>query len=118
MFLAGLHRAERGIAERLLRVAEGRPPWPEVDAGKALAWVEAKTGITLAASQTEAVRLALRPKLLVIPGAPGVGKPPLVNSTLKVRAARPPAIVLAAPTGRAAKRLSDATGREAKTLHR
>src|SRR4051812_16246181 len=68
LFLAGLHRAERGIAERLLCLAEGRPSWPEVDADKALAWVETRTKIALAASQREAVRLALRSKLLVVTG--------------------------------------------------
>src|SRR4051795_8639146 len=56
VFLAGLHRAERGIAERLLHLAEGRPPWPEVDADKALAWVGARTKISLAESQRQAVR--------------------------------------------------------------
>ena len=74
--------------------------------------------IALAASQREAVRLALRSKLLVITGGPGVGKTTLVNSILKILAAKIPAIALAAPTGRAAKRLGEATGREAKTLHR
>jgi exodeoxyribonuclease V alpha subunit len=82
VFLAGLHRAERGIAERLLRLAKGNPPWPELDADKGLAWVEARIGIALAESQREAVRLALRSKLLVITGGPGVGKTTLVNSIL------------------------------------
>src|SRR3712207_2604170 len=51
VFLAGLHHVERGIADRLLKMSEGGPPWPMVEADKALAWVERKTGITLAASQ-------------------------------------------------------------------
>src|SRR3954471_15663581 len=118
VFLTGLHRAERGIAERLLRLARGSPPWPEVDTDKALTWVEGRTNIVLAASQKEAVRLALRSKLLVITGGPGVGKTTLVNSILKILADKIPAIAMAAPTGRAAKRLGEATGREAKTLHR
>src|SRR3954468_16712164 len=118
VFLAGLHRAERGVAGRLLRLARGSPPWPEVEPDPALAWVEAKTKIVLAASQREAVRLALRSKLLVVTGGPGVGKTTLVNSILKILAAKTPAIALAAPTGRAAKRLGEATGREARTLHR
>jgi exodeoxyribonuclease V alpha subunit len=118
VFLAGLHRAERGIAERLRRLADGTPPWPAVDPGKAIPWVEAKAGVTLAASQREAVRLALRSKLLVVTGGPGVGKTTLVNSVLKILASKTPAIALAAPTGRAAKRLGEATGREARTLHR
>ena len=77
-----------------------------------------RTGIALAASQREAVRLALRSKVLVITGGPGVGKTTLVNSILKILAAKTPAIALAAPTGRAAKRLGEATGLEARTLHR
>ena len=118
VFLAGLHRAERDIAERLLRLAKGRPPWPAIAADPALAWVESRTKIALAGSQSEAVRLALRSKLLVITGGPGVGKTTLVSSILKILAAKIPAIALAAPTGRAAKRLGEATDREAKTLHR
>src|SRR4051812_24743717 len=118
VFLAGLHRAERDIAERLLRLARGSPPWPVIDADRALTWVETRTRISLAASQKEAVRLALRSKLLVVTGGPGVGKTTLVNSILKILAAKTPAIALAAPTGRAAKRLGEATGREARTLHR
>src|SRR5215213_5747934 len=118
LFLAGLHRAERGIAERLRRLAEGRPPWPELDADKALAWVEARTKISLAESQRQAVRLALRTKLLVITGGPGGGKTTLVNSILQILRAKTSAIALAAPTGRAAKRLGEATGHEARTLHR
>src|SRR5690349_18891769 len=83
VFLAGLHRAERGIAERLRRLADGPPPWPAVDADKALEWVGGKTGLALAESQREAVRLALTSKVLVITGGPGVGKTTQVNSILK-----------------------------------
>src|SRR3954470_10626707 len=63
-------------------------------------------------------RFILKMKLLVITGGPGVGKTTLVNSILKILAVKTPAIALAAPTGRAAKRLGEATGREARTLHR
>ena len=118
VFLAGLYRAEQGIAERLRGLAAGSPPWPAVEAEPAIAWVEHKLGLGLAPSQREAVRLALRAKLLVITGGPGVGKTTLVNSILKILAAKTPAIALAAPTGRAAKRLGEATGHEARTLHR
>ncbi|WP_016737623.1 helix-hairpin-helix domain-containing protein, partial [Gluconobacter thailandicus] len=78
IFLAGLYRAEQSIAERLRACAVGRPPWPEIDAEKAMTWVEGKTGLALAPSQQEAVRLALRSKVLVITGGPGVGKTTLV----------------------------------------
>ena len=118
VFLAGLYRAEQSIAERLVGLGAGSPPWLAVDPEKAIPWVERKVGISLAESQKEAVRLALRAKLLVITGGPGVGKTTLVNAILKILQAKTPAIALAAPTGRAAKRMSEATGLEAKTLHR
>ena len=71
IFLAGLHRAERAIAGRLRTLASGSLPWPAIDAEKAIPWVEGKAGLTLADSQREAVRLALRSKVLVITGGPG-----------------------------------------------
>ena len=118
LFLAALYRAERVIAERLLRIARGRPPWPHVDAAKALPWVERRTGQSLAASQADAVRVALTSKLMVVTGGPGVGKTTLVNAILRILAAKNVNMALCAPTGRAAKRLSEATGRQARTIHR
>ena len=118
IFLAGLHRAERAIAGRLRALAVGSLPWPAIDADKAIPWVETKAAITLAESQREAVRLTLRSKALVITGGPGVGKTTLINSILKILGAKGVRIALAAPTGRAAKRLSESTGLEAKTIHR
>ena len=118
IFLAGLYRAERVIAERFLRIAGGRRPWPDIDAGKALPWVERKTGLSLAASQADAIRLALTSKTMVDTGGPGVGKTTLVNAILLILAAKGVDIMLCAPTGRAAKRMSEATGFEAKTIHR
>ncbi|WP_258367863.1 SF1B family DNA helicase RecD2 [Komagataeibacter oboediens] len=118
IFLAGLYRAEQSIAERLRACAVGRPPWPEIDAEKAMTWVERKTGLALAPSQQEAVRLALNSKVLVITGGPGVGKTTLVNAILKIVTAKGTDVQLCAPTGRAAKRLSESTGLEGKTIHR
>jgi exodeoxyribonuclease V alpha subunit len=118
VFLAGLYRAEREIAEKLKALAVGKPPWPSIDADKAIPWVEKRTKLALAESQIEAVRVALTSKLLVITGGPGVGKTTLVNSILKILLAKTVAIALCAPTGRAAKRLSESTGLEAKTIHR
>ncbi|WP_052512110.1 SF1B family DNA helicase RecD2, partial [Acidomonas methanolica] len=118
LFLAGLYRAEQSIAERLRACAVGRAPWPEIDAEKAMTWVETKTGLALAPSQQEAVRLALRSKVLVITGGPGVGKTTLVNAILKIVTAKGTDVQLCAPTGRAAKRLSESTGLEGKTIHR
>src|SRR5215472_14883155 len=118
VFLAGLYRAEREIAEKLQVLAVGKPPWPSIDADKAIPWVEKRTKLVLAASQMEAIRVALASKVLVITGGPGVGKTTLVNSLMKILLAKTVAIALCAPTGRAAKRLSESTGLEAKTIHR
>ena len=118
VFLAGLYRAEQTIAERLRALVSTGPTWPSIDAAKAIPWVERRTGLQLAASQREAVRMALSSKVLVITGGPGVGKTTLVNSILKVLIAKKVRVMLCAPTGRAAKRLSESTGLEAKTIHR
>jgi exodeoxyribonuclease V alpha subunit len=118
IFLAGLHGAERAVAERLRTLINGALPWPWIDPEKALPWVEQRTGLTLAESQTAAVRLALTAKVLVITGGPGVGKTTIVNSILRILAAKGVGILLCAPTGRAAKRMSEATGMEARTIHR
>jgi exodeoxyribonuclease V alpha subunit len=118
IFLAGLHGAERAVAERLRTLINGALPWPWIDPEKALPWVEQRTGLTLAENQTAAVRLALTAKVLVITGGPGVGKTTIVNSILRILAAKGVGILLCAPTGRAAKRMSEATGMEARTIHR
>src|SRR5271168_2575857 len=117
VFLAGLYRAEQTIAARLRALLSVERPWPPIDTDKAIPWVEARTGLTLAESQRHAVRLALSSKVLVITGGPGVGKTTLVNSILKILIAKQVRVALCAPTGRAAKRLSESTGLEAKTIH-
>ena len=118
VFLAGLHRAERVIAERLTRLAKGTLPWPWIDPDKALPWVEKHIGLALAESQGAAIRLALMSKVLVMTGGPGVGKTTIVKAILRILAAKGTDILLCAPTGRAAKRMTEATGFEAKTIHR
>ena len=118
VFLAGLYRAERGIADRLMRLANGKLPWPWIDPDKAMPWVEQRSGLQLAESQKTAIRLALVSKVLVITGGPGVGKTTIVNSILRVLSAKGARLLLCAPTGRAAKRMTEATGFEAKTIHR
>jgi exodeoxyribonuclease V alpha subunit len=118
VFLAGLYRAERGIADRLIRLANGKLPWPWIDSDKALPWVEQRTGLVLADGQKAAIRLALVSKVLVITGGPGVGKTTIVKSILRVLSAKNAKLLLCAPTGRAAKRMTEATGFEAKTIHR
>jgi exodeoxyribonuclease V alpha subunit len=118
VFLAPLYQAELAIAEHIRRLGRGAPAWPRVDADRAIPWVESKLKIALAPSQKDAVRLALTSKLLVITGGPGVGKTTLVNSILTILRAKGTQALLCAPTGRAAKRLSESTGLEAKTIHR
>jgi len=118
VFLAGLHRAERTIAERLMRLANSTLPWPWIDPEKALPWVDKHIGLALAESQVAAIRLALKSKVLVITGGPGVGKTTIVKGILRILAAKGTDLLLCAPTGRAAKRMTEATGFEAKTIHR
>jgi exodeoxyribonuclease V alpha subunit len=97
---------------------QGSLPWEKIDAAKALPWAEQRVGLTLAESQREAVALALASKVLVITGGPGVGKTTIINTILRILSAKGVAILLAAPTGRAAKRMSETTGLEARTIHR
>ena len=118
VFLAGLYRSEQAIAEQFRRLSQGRPSWPVIDTARAIPWVEKKTGLALAPSQAEALRIAAEAKVLVITGGPGVGKTTLVNSILKVLGAKGVRVELCAPTGRAAKRLAESTGLEARTIHR
>lgn len=119
VFLAALYRAEVGVVEhikRLLKKNTGvRLP---IEIEKALDWVEQKTGLKLSKTQREALEVVLKNKVVIITGGPGVGKTTLVNSILKIICQKTKYVALGAPTGRAAKRLSDSTGLEAKTLHR
>jgi exodeoxyribonuclease V alpha subunit len=118
VFLRGLYAAESGIAKRLVALSRGRPPWPQIDATKAIPWVERRTGKPLSDSQRNAMALALQAKVAVITGGPGVGKTTLLDAILAVLTAKGVQVLLAAPTGRAARRMTEQTGMEAKTVHR
>ena len=118
IYLAALHRAETQLAARVRRLQRGRHPLPEIDIERALAWVEQQVGLSLAPAQREAVALAARRKVLVITGGPGVGKTTIVSSILKVFTAKRLKCLLCAPTGRAARRMTETTGCGAKTIHR
>jgi exodeoxyribonuclease V alpha subunit len=117
-FLPQLWLAEQVIADRVRTLAAGVPPWPAIAPEKAIPWVEGRLGVALAKTQREAVARALTAKAMVITGGPGVGKTTLVKSILQILAAKQVRIALAAPTGRAAKRLAESTGMAAKTIHR
>jgi exodeoxyribonuclease V alpha subunit len=118
LYLKPLFLAELGVARALQKLREGPHPLPAIDGGAALAWVEKKMGLELAPTQRDAVRQALAHKVLVITGGPGVGKTTIVRGILEIFAAKKLRCGLCAPTGRAAKRLGETTGREAKTIHR
>jgi exodeoxyribonuclease V alpha subunit len=118
LYLKSLHVAEVGAAEMLRELRAGPHPLPKIDADVAVQWVEKKMGIALAHSQREAIRSATKSKVLVVTGGPGVGKTTIVRGILQIFAAKGMACGLCAPTGRAAKRLAETTGYEAKTIHR
>ncbi len=118
IFPAPLYRLEKQIASLLRRQIQGSPPWTATNPEKVIPWVENKLGITLAPSQQAAVKLALESKVMVITGGPGVGKTTILNSILTILDTQKVKCCLCAPTGRAAKRLSESTGHEAKTIHR
>ncbi len=118
VYLKSLHTAESGAATLLHALLGSEPPPIAIDIERALAWFEERQKITLAPEQREAIRRAVTSKLLVVTGGPGTGKTTLVNGIIQILEKKGRRILLAAPTGRAAKRMTEATGREARTLHR
>src|SRR5262245_52986343 len=118
LYLKPLFLAEVGVARSLRNLREGGHPLPGINIDNALMWVEQRMGVELAPAQRDAIRRATTEKVLVITGGPGVGKTTLVRGIIEVFAAKKLRVALCAPTGRAAKRLSETTGREAKTIHR
>jgi exodeoxyribonuclease V alpha subunit len=122
VYLPPFYHAERSVAHALLRLRAARADrlagFAAVDWDKALAWLRGRTGSQLAPEQADAVRLALTSKVAVLTGGPGCGKSFTVRSVVELARAKGARIVLAAPTGRAAKRLAELTGHEAATIHR
>ncbi|WP_066942505.1 SF1B family DNA helicase RecD2 [Streptomyces lushanensis] len=122
VYLVPFHRAELSLSAqllRLLRTGEDRmPAFRDVAWEKALTWLAGRTGAELAPEQQQAVRLALTEKVAVLTGGPGCGKSFTVRSIVELARAKKAKVVLAAPTGRAAKRLAELTGAEASTVHR
>jgi exodeoxyribonuclease V alpha subunit len=118
VYLASLHAAEEGIARRLLALGEGGAPPGDIDVDRAIAWVQEVSRLRLAEEQKEAIRQALQRNLLVITGGPGTGKTTILKCVIQVLEKKRRRIILCSPTGRAAKRMTEATGREAKTVHR
>ena len=118
VFEVGLFRAEVAASAGLLRLLHSRGTPLRVDAERAIARYQAEARIVLAPQQAEAVRRALHDPLLVITGGPGVGKTTIVRGIVNTLVRQGLTVALAAPTGRAAKRLQEATGQPAATLHR
>jgi exodeoxyribonuclease V alpha subunit len=122
IWLVPFHRAESALASGLLRLLQApsdRLPWSQaVDWTVALGWLGRTMGVTLAPEQAAAVRLALTERVAVLTGGPGCGKSYTVRAIVALARAKRAKVVLAAPTGRAAKRLSELAGLEAATLHR
>ncbi|MGW9340046.1 SF1B family DNA helicase RecD2 [Streptomyces albidoflavus] len=122
VYLVPFHRAEVSLAAQLLRLLRApddrMPAFQGVDWEKALGWLARRTGTELAPEQRDAVRLALTEKAAVLTGGPGCGKSFTVRSVVELARAKGAKVVLAAPTGRAAKRLAELTGAEASTVHR
>ncbi|MFC9295919.1 ATP-dependent RecD-like DNA helicase [Streptomyces sp. NPDC057011] len=122
VYLVPFHRAELslvGQVRRLLHAEDDRMPgFRDVDWDKALGWLAGRTGATLAPEQRDAVKLALTRRVAVLTGGPGCGKSFTVRSIVELARAKKAKVVLAAPTGRAAKRLAELTGAEASTVHR
>ncbi|HHU14314.1 MAG TPA: ATP-dependent RecD-like DNA helicase [Lentisphaerae bacterium] len=118
IYLRDLFRAETRVAASLTRLLDAPQPFAPIDATVAIPWAERKMGLNLAPLQREALRNAVTSKVSIITGGPGVGKTTIIRALTEIFGARKMDIRLAAPTGRAAKRMSEATGREAQTIHR
>ena len=118
VYLSGYHIAEKNLAARLKTLINAPQSIKKIDSAKAIEWVQEKLSITLAEKQIDAVQRSAENKVMVITGGPGTGKTTIINAIIKIFAAKQTKIMLAAPTGRAAKRMSETTGHEAKTIHR
>lgn len=118
VYLAKFHVTETGIARQIKALLKAPKSIRSFDSSKAASWVQEQLSIDLAENQVQALRSAAESKVLVITGGPGTGKTTIINALLKIFSGLKVRIMLAAPTGRAAKRMSEATGYEAKTIHR
>jgi exodeoxyribonuclease V alpha subunit len=118
VYLKPLYIGEENVAKRLKVIINTPKPRININFDKAIEWVDKEKEISLAEMQKIAIKKAITSKLLIITGGPGTGKTTIVNSIIKIMEKIDQRVLLASPTGRAAKRLSEVTGRVAKTIHR
>jgi exodeoxyribonuclease V alpha subunit len=118
VYLTPLHVAEVNVARRLETLINSPRQLIQIDVEMAMQWVQRAIGIELAEMQKEAIRKVIASKVLVLTGGPGTGKTTLLNCLIRILEKKGQHILLASPTGRAARRLAEVTGREAKTIHR
>ena len=118
VYLSGLYAAEAGVASKLRKLMEVPKELKTFDRDKAIEWIQSELKMTLAENQKKAVREAVDNKIMVVTGGPGTGKTTIINSIIKIYGKLGLHVLLAAPTGRAAKRMTDATGHDARTIHR
>ena len=118
VYLRGFYYAERDVAERVRAILAAGRSFDAFDIGAAIAWWEHKTGFSLAARQRQALERCLASKFSIITGGPGVGKTTIIRALVEIYGAKKLSTVLAAPTGRAAKRMTESIGSPAQTLHR
>ncbi len=118
VYLTPLYAAEAGIVRRLAALMADHEPLPLMDRERIIAEIEGRMGLELAPEQIAAIHLTLDEPIVLITGGPGTGKTTLVRFIIELLERSAHRVALAAPTGRAAKRMSQTTDREAKTLHR
>lgn len=118
VYLGGMHHAETRLADRLRDLVAAPVALPSVIMDKALAWAESQSHIRMSTTQAEAVRAGITGKLTVITGGPGVGKTTIVRNMVQILLRKRARVALCAPTGRAAKRLSESCSFPAHTIHR
>ena len=118
VYLAKFHLCETSISDRLKLLLTAPKSIRHVASERAIDWVQRQLNITLAENQVRAIQSALANKIMIITGGPGTGKTTIINAVLKIFTRLRVRTILAAPTGRAAKRMSETTGHGAKTIHR